>query len=70
MGSNIFEGNNPGDKASSVTQLIQSTFPRLKKKHQMKKKIKIIKKTRKLASINLVSKLQEFLANFIVSKSV
>ena len=28
------------------------------------------KKTRKLASINLVSKLQEFLANFIVSKSV
>ena len=28
------------------------------------------KNPRKLASINLVSKLQEFLANFIVSKSV
>ena len=36
----------------------------------MKKKNKVIKKNRKLASINLVSKLQEFLAIFIVSKSV
>ena len=36
-----------------------------KKKNENNKK-----KTRKLASINLVSKLQEFLANFIVSKSV
>ena len=37
MESNILEGKNPGDKASSVTQLIQSTFPRLKKNIKWKK---------------------------------